>query len=113
MVLKKVVSLIRWCLAIFVCILFTVFAVNNRDIMTIDLFPFPFIAELPKFLYSIFFLLCGLLLGWYSCSKKIWHLSSVHRKDELKIAALENEIAGYAAEQTPTASPASTLLPKS
>jgi uncharacterized integral membrane protein len=113
MVFRKIRSLIRWCFAVSLCTAFTVFAVNNRDTMMIDLFPFPFIVELPKFLYSIFFLVCGLLIGWYSCGSRIWKLSLLHRQDEQKIAALENEVAGYVSEQSSAPAAPSGLISKS
>ncbi len=109
--IHKLVSLLRWFAAVFFCTMFVVFAVSNRDSMTLDLFPLPYVMELPKFLYAVVFLSIGVLIGWYSCYKKIWRLSALHRKDEVRIAALENELAGHAAEQTVSTSTVS-LPPK-
>lgn len=95
----KIRSLFRWCAGVLLCTAFIVLFVNNRERMTIDVFPLPYIVEFPKYLYALFFVGLGLLLGWLITARSYWRVKGINKQMTQKIAALENELAGLKVEQ--------------
>lgn len=82
-----------------VAVLFSVFAIVNRDMVSISLFPLPYTADMPKFILVIACFALGLLAGWLAVG-----MSGARHKRELKaqqrhVAALRNEVSALHAEQ--------------
>ena len=66
--------------------------------MTIYLFPFPFVLDLPKFLYVIGFFIAGHLTAVLIKSSQIAALKRLSKEQSTRIAALDNELAGMRAD---------------
>lgn len=79
---------------------FVMFAVANRGIVAISLFPLPYDAEMPVFLLAVLCVALGAVIGGLvmSChlSKRYLQLRREHKRAE----ALENELAAMRAESS-------------
>lgn len=95
------VKLLSW-LAIALLALFSVvFAVSNRDVVTLTLWPFPFALTAQLYLVVLLTvlsgLLAGLLIGWIAS----WGVRRAARERARRIEALERELAAATAERPP------------
>lgn len=66
--------------------------VNNREIVTLQLYPLPFELETRLFLLVIFFFLLGLVFGLIFCSQNILGRAIESLKDKYHIKKLENQV---------------------
>lgn len=93
------VKLLSWLLIALLALFSVVFAVSNRDIVTLTLWPFPFALTTQLYLVVLltvlFGLLAGLLIGWITS----WGIRRVARERARRIEALEREIATATAER--------------
>ena len=85
--------------AIFISCLFVLFAVVNREIIAISLFPLPYHLDLPKFLLAIICFGAGLLVGGIVMTLKLSRAKSLLRKEHKHVMALQNEVAGAREEK--------------
>jgi len=84
---------------------FLMFAVDNRETAHVSLFPLPFMAEMPLFLFAIMCFFFG-AVGGYVCSLAKSHKLSALLKNEQKRAnSLQNQLDSESAERV-TAVPA-------
>jgi lipopolysaccharide assembly protein A len=75
------------------------FAIANRDIVTVSLFPLPYTLELPKFLLALICLSLGVVLAGLVMSLKMVKVRHRYASERKKVMALENEVKGMQAEQ--------------
>jgi hypothetical protein len=66
--------------------------VNNRETLTIHLFPLPFEIETKIFMVMISFFLFGMFFGMLACSKSIFTRSVKSFQDKRKIKKLEKQV---------------------
>ena len=89
------------------------FALSNRETVSLTLWPLPFLVDLP--LYLVFFL--SLLLGFLIGASTAWIAGSRVRRElrrrRRRIEALERELAATQAELENPPVPATTALPAS
>jgi putative membrane protein len=82
------------------------FAISNRETVTVGFWPLPFLADLPLYLLCLLSLLIGGLIGagaaWIAARRYRRELRSLRRR----IAALERELT---ATQSQTPKPPSTI----
>jgi putative membrane protein len=87
------------------------FAISNRETVSLTLWPLPFLVDLP--LYLVFFL--SLLLGFLIGATTAWIAGSRVRRElrrrRRRIEALERELAATQAELENRPVPATTALP--
>lgn len=100
-------NLMRIILAVFIVILVT-FAIANREMVTVNLWPLPFTSSVPLFAAILGSFAVGLLIGsgltaWSRQRLKIQARSSERRAERAERAA---------AEQKASAAPATTLPPR-
>jgi uncharacterized integral membrane protein len=91
-----------------ITIVFLVFAVVNRASVHLSLFPLPYSAEMPLFLFSIFCFTLGLIVGWVAVSLKLSRSQRLLKSEHKRVLALQNEVSVmHSARQvsSPTALP--------
>lgn len=102
-------KLFHWLVTAPLALALVVFAVSNRAVVTIKLWPFPFELQTELFLVVLLALLAGLagglLIAWIGGSRARRE-ARAHAK---RIAALEREVDGLRAPPGPTLPP--TTLP--
>lgn len=85
-----------------ITVAFVMFAVVNREVITITLFPFPYSADMPKFLlvaasFGLGILTAGIALGARSARSR-----RLYKSEHKRVMALQNELEGFKAEQSST-----------
>jgi uncharacterized integral membrane protein len=85
--------------AILLTLLLVLFAIVNRDMIAISLFPLPYALELPKFLLAIICFGAGLMVGGIVMSLKLNRALRVYHKSHQRAIALENELKSLHTEQ--------------
>lgn len=111
------VKLIRWIIGLPLAVVAIIFAVSNRQMVTVELWPFPWTADLPLYLLSLGTLAVGVLIGgifaWASGSHKRAQSRSEKRHQDVRIRKLERENESLKQETerlaAPTAPPPKSL----
>jgi uncharacterized integral membrane protein len=103
-------KLLYWILVAFVATVLALFAASNREIVTLALWPLPFVVELPLYLAS----LAGVLTGFLAGLLAAWIGGRSRRREARRrgnrIAALERELAAVQARQAEAAENAPARL---
>ncbi|EKV32445.1 hypothetical protein C882_2524 [Caenispirillum salinarum AK4] len=88
-------KLIRWLIGLPLAAVAIIFAVSNRQMVTVELWPFPWTADLPLYLLSLGTLAVGIVIGalfaWTAGSHKRAQSRSEKRHQEIRIRNLERE----------------------
>ncbi|WP_404381097.1 lipopolysaccharide assembly LapA domain-containing protein [Caenispirillum salinarum] len=88
-------KLIRWLIGLPLAAVAIIFAVSNRQMVTVELWPFPWTADLPLYLLSLGTLAVGIVIGalfaWTAGSHKRAQSRSEKRHQEIRIRNLEHE----------------------
>lgn len=88
-------KLIRWLIGLPLAAIAIIFAVSNRQLVTVELWPFPWTVDLPLYLLSLGTLAVGIVIGalfaWTSGSHKRAQTRSEKRHQEIRIRDLERE----------------------
>jgi lipopolysaccharide assembly protein A len=90
--LTKVTRFIKAALTVLIILACVMFAVVNREMVTISLFPLPYSADLPKFLLAILFFTLGIIVGGLMISLKYTRVVRVLKKEHKQVDALKNEV---------------------
>ena len=87
-----------WLIIALLALFSVVFAVSNRDVVTLTLWPFPFALTTQLYLVVLltvlFGLLVGLLIGWIAS----WGVRRAARERARRIETLERELAAARAD---------------
>jgi len=75
-----------------ITVLFLMFAVSNHATIRLSLFPLPYSAEMPEFLFAIFCFALGLMVGWMAISLKLSKSQRMLKSEHKRVMALENEV---------------------
>jgi uncharacterized integral membrane protein len=84
-----------------VTVIFLAFAVSNREVVNLSLFPFPYAADLPVFLLTIASFAFGVIIGGITISFKHAKTRREAKAEHKRIDALENEINALKSERPP------------
>jgi len=68
------------------------FSIVNRQTVHISLFPLPYSADLPQFLFAMLCFTCGVTVGWVTLSLKLSHLKRLFKAEHRRAIALQNEL---------------------
>jgi len=92
-------------------LILVLFAVSNRETVSLTLWPLPFLVDLPVYLPLFLSLLLGFLIG--ACAAWIagGRVRRELRRRRRRIEALERELAATQAELKNRKEPATTALP--
>jgi len=74
------------------------FAVANRQFIHISLFPLPYAAEMPEFIFAILCFALGCLVGWGFTGLKLSKSKRLLKTEHQYVMALQNEISGLHAK---------------
>ncbi|GAA0594376.1 LapA family protein [Caenispirillum bisanense] len=103
-------KVIRWLIGLPLAVVAIVFAVANRDPVTVELWPFPWTATLPLYLLSLGTLAVGMIVGgllaWASGGRRRAQTRRERKGQERKIQTLERENATLKEETIRLAAPA-------
>lgn len=69
-----------------------IFAVSNRNAVTVSLFPLPYELQIPLFLLALVAFAGGVIAAWLSVSLKLSRIKHLSHRAQKKIVALENQI---------------------
>lgn len=75
------------------------FAADNRDTVSISVFPLPYTAEMPKFLFAIMCFALGVVIGGLTISAKLGQARRLVKAERRQVTALQNEMKARQAEQ--------------
>lgn len=92
-------------------IAFLIFAVDNREVAHVSLFPLPYHADLPLFLFAIFVFFLGAVGGYLCTGGKSRKLAAQLKAEQLKAMGLQNQIESIRAERLPITPPAVVSTP--
>lgn len=84
-------GIVRIILLSLVFLLFVTFCVVNRQAVTVDFFPLPYLLELPLFVFALAFLALGLLVGGVGQAVKLLKAQYLIRKIQRRVASVEQE----------------------
>jgi uncharacterized integral membrane protein len=91
-------KLVFWIVVVPVAVVVALFAVSNREAVTLGLWPLPFELDLPLYLA----ILSALLIGFISGAAAVWIAGRRRRRENRRrghrIAALETELAAREAQ---------------
>jgi putative membrane protein len=90
--LSKVIRFLKATVIALIILACVVFAVVNREMITISLFPLPYSAELPKFFLAILFFTLGILVGGLVISLKYTRVVRGLKREQKQVGALKNEV---------------------
>ncbi|MEZ5690819.1 MAG: LapA family protein [Rickettsiales bacterium] len=82
---------IKTLLFIIVSIFLIAFCAVNKEIVSINLFPFPYLIELPLFIFSLLCVIFGIIMGSLVSNMEIMKLRNSLRKIKKRCVILENE----------------------
>jgi uncharacterized integral membrane protein len=104
------VKVVYWVVTALVALLLVVFAVSNRESVTVTFWPLPVLIEAPLYLVVLLATLLGFLFGevvaWIGGRR--WRRHARQRRR--RVEALERELAATQAQLRPAPSPAGTRL---
>lgn len=94
--------------ALIVAVAFLCFAMINREVVALDLAPFPFVVEMRLFLFAALLLVAGIFIGWVVASFECRRRYLVKKQTQQRMAALENEVVALRARHDLPDSPVHT-----
>ena len=83
-----------------ITIAFLLFAIANREFIHLSLFPLPYAADMPEFLFAILCFALGVIIGGFMVSLKLSRAKRLIALERKRIAALESELSGLQQEKT-------------
>lgn len=107
--MTKTRRILRFLLLTAVTAAFLDFAVVNRQFVHISLFPLPYMADMPLFVFAVLCVAFGIVLGSVGLNLKLSRSKRRLRSEHKHVMALQNEIAAVRHEN-PASLPAA--LPK-
>lgn len=75
------------------------FAVDNREVAHVSLFPLPYAADMPLFLFAILVFFVGAVVGYGCANARARRLSLQLKVEQQKASGLQNQLDGQAAER--------------
>jgi uncharacterized integral membrane protein len=90
--IKSIFRIIKTVILSLILICLVIFMVDNRDNLTIHLYPLPFEIETKAFLVMIVFFILGMIFGCLLFSKKLLSHTFEGWKDKYKIKKLEKKV---------------------
>jgi uncharacterized integral membrane protein len=98
-----------WIVLGLVAFVLILFAVSNRESVSVALWPLPDVVALPLYLVVLGCLLIGFFVGQVTGWIGGWHWRREARRARVRIAALESELAAARAQPAGTRLPAAVL----
>ena len=103
-------KLLYWILVVLFATVLALFAVSNRENVTLALWPLPYVLELPLYLAALAGLLIGFIAGFFAAWISGRGRRREARRRASRIAALERELAAVQARPPGSAEDAPARL---
>ena len=100
---------LSWLVIALLALFCTVFAVSNRDVVTLTLWPLPFALTAQLYLVVLLTVLVGFLVGLLAGWVASWRVRRAARERKRRIETLERELA--AAPPRPPVTSSGPLIP--
>jgi len=84
---------------------FVVFAVSNREPVSLSFFPLPYIVSLPLFLFAMLCVAVGVVIASVALGLRTAKARGLYKVEHRRVMALENELEGIRAETQLVAAP--------
>jgi len=75
-----------------IAVFFVLFAIVNRAVVTVSLFPFPVEAKMPLFLVTLLCFALGIVFGWLAVRPQLAKMNQLYRAEHKRVMALQSEI---------------------
>ena len=85
-------KIVWWIVLALAALLLILFAVSNRETVSVGLWPLPALVELPLYLVVLGTLIVGFFVGELVAWIRAWHWRREARRSRERIAALEREL---------------------
>jgi uncharacterized integral membrane protein len=92
-----------WLVVAPIAALLALFAISNREMVSLGLWPLPFLIDLPLYLLVLAALLLGFVIGEFAAWLSGWRWRREARRCARRVAALERELAATQAQLMPPA----------
>lgn len=86
-------------IAVIIAVGFLFFAMVNRQVVTLELTPLPFVIETRLFMLVALLMVAGIFIGWIVASFECRRRYLVKKETAKRLAALENEVTALRAHQ--------------
>ena len=90
---------LRFFFLVLLSVLFVCFAVLNRQFIHISLFPLPYSAEMPEFIFAVICFALGVVIGSGFSGLKLSHSHRLLKNEHKHVMALQNEISAMQVEK--------------
>lgn len=90
--LARLRKIIITTVAVIVAVAYLCFSMINREVVALDLAPFPIIVEMRLFLFASVLLVLGIFIGWVTASFECRRRYLVKKETQQRLEALENEV---------------------
>jgi len=100
-----------WIVLAIVAVVLILFAVSNREAVSVGLWPLPALVELPLYLVLLATLLVGFIVGELAAWVRGWRWRREARRGRERIAALEREIDAQRAQRVAIRGPVAVIPP--
>jgi putative membrane protein len=98
-----------WIVLALVAIVLILFAISNRQTVSVGLWPLPALVDMPLYLVLLGTLLVGFIVGELVAWIRGWHWRREARRSRDRIATLEREIAAAHAQRPEAPAPLAAL----
>ena len=109
--LRKTYRWLRTGVGLFLFLAVLCFSVTNRDRVSFDLFPLPYVMELPKYIFVLGFFALGLIVCAMLGGAHNFRMRRLCRRYARRLNALENEVIGLRADADATQTSRHAVLP--
>jgi putative membrane protein len=102
-------KLLWWIVAAIVAIVLILFAISNRQTVSVGLWPLPALVDVPLYLVLLGTLIVGFVAGELVAWIRGWHWRREARRGRDRIATLEREVEAAHAQRRETTAPLAAL----
>jgi uncharacterized integral membrane protein len=101
--------LLWWIVLVLVAVVLILFAISNRESVSLELWPLPAVVEMPLYLMMLGTLLIGFVVGELAAWVGSWRWRREARRSRDRIAMLERELAAERARSIASPVPVSAV----
>jgi uncharacterized integral membrane protein len=104
-------KLLSWIVLAIVAVVLILFAISNREAVSVGLWPLPALVELPLYLVLLGTLIVGFTVGELAAWIRGWRWRREARRGRERIAALEREIEAERVQRAASRTPLAVIPP--
>lgn len=104
-------KLLSWIVLAIVAVVLILFAISNREAVSVGLWPLPALVELPLYLVLLGTLIVGFIVGELAAWVRAWRWRREARRGRERIVTLEREIEAERARRAVSPAPIAVIPP--